>query len=194
VPFDVFISMENKSTTKATIKKAHFIASMIPSKSYPIDVVEYILELTIDELSQWNSNTIYEFQYYLFKIPQKKFFQKISCFIESIEVESDGENQLLTIRFMFVGNLSVKEVEDIGIQFRKSISNRFNGNLHIKLNRKLEHLDLTLLITPLQLIDPKKTLLFPDWLMEKIIVNPLTVVPNSFFIEGLHKELNTSII
>ena len=192
MPFVVFIDMENKSTTKATIKKASFISSMIPS--YPVDIVEYILEISIDDLSKWSSDTIFELEYYFFQIPKKNFFEKIRCFIETLEVESDGENQLLTIRFMYVGNLPAKEVEDIGIQFRNTIAKRFNGNLYIKLNRNLEQLDLTLLISPLQLINPNNTSHFPYWLMEKILTNPLTVVPNSFFLEGLHHELNTSIM
>jgi hypothetical protein len=194
VPFVVFIVMENKATTKATIKKAHFIASMIPSKLYPIDVIEYIIEVNLEELSHWNSDTIYELQYYLFQFPQKIFYEKIRYFIQTIEVESDGADQLLTIRFMFVGNFIKREIEDIGIQFRDIISEKFTGNLHLKFNRQMEHLDLTILITPLQLINPNKTSEFPDWVMEKIMTNPLTVVPSSFFIEGLHKQLNTSIM
>ncbi len=186
--------MENKATTKATIKKAHFIASMIPSKLYPIDVIEYIIEVNLEELSHWNSDTIYELQYYLFQFPQKIFYEKIRYFIQTIEVESDGADQLLTIRFMFVGNFIKREIEDIGIQFRDIISEKFTGNLHLKFNRQMEHLDLTILITPLQLINPNKTSEFPDWVMEKIMTNPLTVVPSSFFIEGLHKQLNTSIM
>lgn len=194
MPFVVFIVMENKATTKATIKKAHFIASMIPSKLYPIDVIEYIIEVNLEELSHWNSDTIYELQYYLFQFPQKIFYEKIRYFIQTIEVESDGADQLLTIRFMFVGNFIKREIEDIGIQFRDIISEKFTGNLHLKFNRQMEHLDLTILITPLQLINPNKTSEFPDWVMEKIMTNPLTVVPSSFFIEGLHKQLNTSIM
>ena len=186
--------MENKATTKATIKKAHFIASMIPSKLYPIDVVEYILEITLKELSQWSSDTIHELEYHLFQIPKKKFYEKIRYFIQTIEVDSDGKDQLLSIRFMFVGNFVLREIEDIGIQLRNIISNKFNGNLHMKINSQIDHLDLTLLITPLQLINPKKTSEFPNWVMDKILTNPLTIVPNSFFIEGLHNQLNTAIL
>ena len=194
MPFDVFISMENKATTKATIKKAHFIASMIPSKLYPIDVAEYILEVSIEELDQWRSDTIHELEYYLFQIPKKKFYEKIRFFIQTIEVESDGVNQLLTIRFMFVGKFNMLEIEEIGIKFRNILIDKIQGNLHLKLNHQIDQFDLTLLITPLQLLYPNQTSQFPEWVMEKIINNPLTVVPNSFFIQGLHDELNTSIM
>ena len=95
---------------------------------------------------------------------------------------------------MFVGNFVLREIEDIGIQLRNIISNKFNGNLHMKINSQIDHLDLTLLITPLQLINPKKTSEFPNWVMDKILTNPLTIVPNSFFIEGLHNQLNTAIL
>ena len=50
----VFISMENNSTTKATMRKVKFIGSMLASKKYPIDISEFILELSAEEFTTWN--------------------------------------------------------------------------------------------------------------------------------------------
>ena len=95
---------------------------------------------------------------------------------------------------MFVGKLYMSEIEEIGIKFRNILLDKIQGNLHLKLNHQIDQFDLTLLITPLQLLYPNQTSQFPEWVMEKIINNPLTVVPNSFFTQGLHDELNTSIM
>lgn len=184
--------MENKSTTKATMRKAHFIGSMIPSEKFPIDIAEFVLELSPEECFTWNTDTLHELEFNFFQIPQKKIFEKMEFFIETIEVESDGDNQLLTIRFILVGDLNIKEMEDIGIVFRNEILTEFGGNLHIKLNKKIDFLDFIITISPLQLINYKETSLFPDWVIEKVLSEPIMALPKSFFIDGQHKQLTTS--
>ena len=133
-------------------------------------------------------------EYFFFQIPKKRIYQKIELFIETLEVESDGDNQLLTIRFILVGKLNIKEMEDIGIAFRNKTLSEFGGNLYLKLNKQVDFLDFIITISPLQLINYNETSLFPEWVIEKIMTNPLTVVPNSFFLGGLHNEKDTSIM
>jgi len=188
----VFISMENKSTTKATMRKVQFIGSMIDS--YPIDIAEFVFEAGVEVFTTWNQDRLHELQYYFFQIPKKRIYQKIELFIETFEVESDGDNQLLTIRFILVGKLNIKEMEDIGIAFRNKTLSEFGGNLYLKLNKKVDFLDFIITISPLQLINYNETSLFPEWVIEKIMTNPLTVVPNSFFLGGLHHEKYNSIM
>ena len=190
----VFISMENKSTTKATMRKVKFIGSMLASKKYPIDIAEFILELSAEEFTTWNKDKLNKLEYFFFQIPKKRIYQKIELFIETLEVESDGDNQLLTIRFILVGKLNIKEMEDIGIAFRNKTLSEFGGNLYLKLNKQVDFLDFIITISPLQLINYNETSLFPEWVIEKIMTNPLTVVPNSFFLGGLHNEKDTSIM
>lgn len=72
----IFIDMENKITTKASIRKSHFIASTIPLNSYPVDIVEYIVEVPSSELKRWNADTIHALEFHIFNIPNKKFYQK----------------------------------------------------------------------------------------------------------------------
>ena len=83
--------MENKITTKASIKKSHFIASTIPTNSYPLDIVEYIVEVPSSELKRWNADTIHELEYHFFNIPNNKFYQKISIYANTIEIDA-GDN------------------------------------------------------------------------------------------------------
>ena len=101
---------------------------------------------------------------------QKKIFEKIEFFIQTIEVESNGDNQLLTIRFILVGDLKINEMEDIGVAFRNQILTEFGGNLFLKLNKQVDPLDFIITISPLQLINHKETSLFPDWLIQKVII------------------------
>ena len=188
----VFIDMENKSTTKATMRKAHFIGSMIHSK-FP-DIAEFVLELSPEEFNSWNMDTLHELEFNFFQIPQKKIFEKIEFFIETIEVESDGANQLLTIRFILVGDLKIQEMEDIGVAFRNQILTEFGGNLYLKLNKHVDPLDFIITISPLQLINYKETSSFPDWLIEKVLLEPIMALPKSFFVNGQHKQLTTSFL
>ena len=184
--------MENKSTTKATMRKVQFIGSMIDS--YPIDIAEFVLELSCEEFTTWNQDRLHELQYYFFQIPKKRIYQKIELFIETLEVESDGDNQLLTIRFILVGKLNIKEMEYIGIAFRNKTLSEFGGNLYLKLNKKVDFLDFIITISPLQLINYNETSLFPEWVIEKVLSQPLMAIPKSFFVSGLYKELNTAFL
>ena len=189
----VFIRMENKSTTKATMRKSHFIGSMI-SQKFPIDIAEFVLELSPEEFKTWNADTLHELEFFFFQLPNKRTYQSIELFIETIEVESDGDNQLLTLRFILVGILQIKEMEDIGIAFRNKILSEFGGDLSLKLNKQVDFLDFIITISPLQLINPKETSLFPDWVIEKVLTEPIMAIPKSFFIQGQHNELTTSFL
>lgn len=189
----VFIRMENKSTTKAIMRKSHFIGSMI-SEKFPIDIAEFVLEFSPDELKTWDKDTLHQLEYYFLNIPQKRIFENIELFVETFEVESDGDNQLLTLRFILVGDLKIKDMEQIGIALRNITLSEFGGNLFLKLNKQVDFLDFIITISPLQLINYNETSLFPDWVIEKVLTEPILALPKSFFGKGLHKELNTSFL
>jgi hypothetical protein len=167
---------------------------MIPSEKFPVDIAEFVLELSPEEFTTWNTDTLHELEYNFFQLPQKKIFEKMEFFIETIEVESDGDNQLLTIRFILVGDLKIKEMEDIGIAFRNEIITEFGGNLYLKLNKKVDFLDFIITISPLQLINHKETSLFPEWVIEKVLSEPIMALPKSFFVNGQHKQLSTAFL
>ena len=189
----VFINMENKSTTKATMRKSHFIGSMI-SEKFPIDIAEFVLELSPEELKTWDTDTLHQLEYYFFKIPQKRIFENIELFVETLEVESDGDNQLLTLRFLLVGDLKIKDMEEIGVALRNKTLSEFGGNLYLKLNKQVDFLDFIITISPLQLINHNETSLFPDWVIEKVLTEPIMALPKSFFVKGHHNELTTSFL
>jgi hypothetical protein len=185
--------MENKSITKGTMRKAQIIASMIHTK-FPVDVAEFVLEVSPEVFTTWNADTLHELEFNFFQIPQKKIFEKIEFFIETTEIESDGDNQLLTIRFILVGDLNINEMEEIGIAFRNKTLSEFGGNLYLKLKKQVDLMDFIVTISPLQLINPYETSLFPDWLMERVLNESLMALPKSFFIKGQHKQLTTSFL
>ena len=59
--------MENKSTTKATMRKVQFIGSMIDS--YPIeDIAEFVLEFSPEEFKTWNADTLHELEFFFFQL------------------------------------------------------------------------------------------------------------------------------
>ena len=93
-----------------------------------------------------------------------------------------------------MGDLKINEMEDIGVAFRNQILTEFGGNLFLKLNKQVDPLDFIITISPLQLINHKETSLFPDWLIQKVINEPLMALPKSFFINGQHKQLTTSFL
>jgi hypothetical protein len=187
--------MENKITTKASIRKSHFIASTL-SNSYPIDCVEYIIEVPSYVLKSWSIDTIHELEYHFFNIPNKNFYKKISFYANTVEIDAgDNENDYsVTLRFMFIGKITIKEAEVIGIEFRNIVEEEHNVGLSMKYNRMNEISDLVITLTPLQLYSPNtsKSEAIPNWLMDLISDHSLKVLPNSFFIQGLHKNLNYS--
>ena len=185
--------MENRITKKKSIEKAHFISSfLISPESYPVFVVSYIIELSPFELSNWDSNTIHalEFQLFNFIIP-KNFYKNLHFYVRSLEIESLKENQeIFTLRFIFVLNLNSKNAEQIGITFRNHlIKSEIGGNFNMRMSF-LDQIDLFILINPIQLYSDKT--FFPEWLMEMIIDRPLMVLPKSFFEGELYKNINTS--
>ena len=188
--------MENKITTKASIKKSHFIASTIPTNSYPIDVVEYIIEVPSSELKSWSIDTIHELESHFFNIPNKKFYQKIAFYANTVEIDAgvDVNDYYLTLRFIFFGKISIKDVEEIGIQFRNMVDELINGNLSIKYNQLSEISDVVILLTPLQLYFSTSSNQYsiPNWLLDLINEHSLKVLPNTFFLQGLHKNLKYS--
>ena len=188
--------MENKITTKASIKKSHFIASTIPTNSYPLDIVEYIIEVPSSELKRWNADTIHELEFHILNIPNKKFYQKISIFANTVEIDAgdDVNDYFVTFRFMFFGKISKKDVEEIGIPFRNMVDELINGNFSIRYNQLNEISDVVITLTPLQLYFSNRTNQYsiPNWLIDLISDHSLKVLPNSFFVQGLHKNLNYS--
>jgi hypothetical protein len=83
-------------------------------------------------------------------------------------------------------------MEDIGIAFRNKTLSEFGGNLYLKLKKQVDMMDFIVTISPLQLINPYETSLFPDWLLERVLNESLIALPKSFFRQGLHKQLTTS--
>lgn len=184
--------MQNRITKKKSIEKAHFISSMIPPESYPVFVVQYIIELSPFELSNLDSNTIHalEFQLFNFIIPPS-YYRHLHFYVRSLEIEALTENQeIFTLRFIFVLNSNSKDSEQIGIKFRNHlIKSEIGGNFNMRMSF-LEQIDFFILINPIQLYSEKT--FFPQWLMEMIIERPLMVLPKSFFDGELYKNINTS--
>jgi len=179
--------MESRITKKKTIDKAQFIVSMLPPETSSVFVVSYIIELSPFELSNWNSNTIHALEYQLFNFIPKKFYKNLHFYVRSLEIESLKENQeIFTLRFIFVLNLNSKNAEQIGITFRNHlIKSEIGGNFNMRMSF-LDQIDLFILINPIQLYSDKT--FFPDWLMEMIIERPLIVLPKSFFDGELYKN------
>lgn len=191
----IFIGMENKITTKASIRKSHFIASTI-SNLYPIECVEYIVEVPSSELKSWSIDTIPELEFHLFNIPSKKFYNKISFYANTVEIDpgDDVNDYFVTFRFMFIGKITVKDAEVIGIEFRNMVDELINGNFFMKFNQMNEISDLVITLTPLQLYshNTSKAKSMPNWLVELISEHSLKILPSMFFEKGLHRNLNTS--
>ena len=184
--------MQNRITKKKSIEKAQFIVSMLPPESNAT-VIEYILDLSPFEMSNWDSNTIHELEYHLFNFIPKKFYKNLHFYVRSLEIEALTENQeIFTLRFIFVLNSNSKDAEQIGIKLRNHlIESKIGGNFNMRMSF-LDQIDLFILINPIQLYSDKT--FFPDWLMEMIIERPLIVLPKLFF-EGdgeLYKNINTS--
>jgi hypothetical protein len=183
--------MENRITKKKSIDKAQFIVSMLPPETSSVFVVSYIIELSPFELSNWDSNTIHELEYHLFNFIPKNYYRHLHFYVRSLEIESLTENQeIFTLRFIFVLNSNSKDSENIGITLRNHlIKSKIGGNFNIRMSF-LDQIDLFILINPIQLYSDKT--FFPDWLMEMIIERPLMVLPKSFFESGLYKNINKS--
>lgn len=191
----IFIDMEDKITTKASIRKSHFIASTI-SNLYPIECVEYIVEVPSSVIESWSIDIIHKLEYQLFNIPNKGFYEKISFYANTVEIDAgnDVNDYFVTFRFMFIGKITVKEAEVIGIEFRNMVDEMINGNFFMKFNQMNEISDLVITLTPLQLYshNTSKAKSMPNWLMELISEHSLKILPSMFFEKGLHRNLNTS--
>ena len=95
---------------------------------------------------------------------------------------------------MFIGKITVKEAEVIGFEFRNIVDELINGNFFMKYNQMNEISDVVITLTPLQLYfsSPTNQYSIPNWLVGLISDHSLKVLPNSFFLEGLHKNLKYS--
>ena len=182
--------MQNRITKKKSIEKAQFIVSMLPPESL-VFVVQYNIEISLFEMSNWNSNTIHALEYQLFNFIPKKFYKNLHFYVRSLEIEALKENQeIFTLRLIFVLNLNSKNAEQIVITFRNHlIKSEIGGNFNMRMSF-LDQIDLFILINPIQLYSEKT--FFPEWLMEMIIERPLIVLPKSFFEGNLYKNINTS--
>ena len=183
--------MENRITKKKSIDKSQFIVSMLPPDTSSVFVVSYIIELSPFELSNWDSNTIHSLEYHLFNFIPKNFYKNLHFYVRSLEIESLKENQeIFTLRFIFVLNLNSKNAEQIGITLRNHlIKSKIGGDFNMRMSF-LDQIDLFILINPIQLYSDKT--FFPDWLMEMIIERPILFLPKSFFDGNLYKNINKS--
>ena len=95
---------------------------------------------------------------------------------------------------MFIGEITIKEAEVIGIEFRNIVEEDHKVGFRMKYNRMNEISDVVITLTPLQLYlsSPTNQYSIPKWLLDLISEHSLKVLPNSFFIQGLHKNLNYS--
>lgn len=176
--------MESRITKKKTIEKSHFIVSMLAEKMYPMDVLELITEIGSKELFEWGKSKIDLLQGIVFKIPTAKFYREIQFVVRTIEIENEDE-ELLTIRYIFVGKINRSDAEDIGTKFSIDAERNFNGFISMKLN-KMEKIDLMVTLIPLQFYDPSlKKNQFQDELLELVLNDSLLVFPRIFLTEEL---------
>ena len=180
----IFIRMESRITKKKTIEKSHFITSMIPEEMYPLDVLELITEIGSMELFEWGKSKIDLLQEKLFIIPSAKFYNKIQYVVRTIEIENEDQ-ELLTIRYIFVGKINRSDAEDIGNKFRIDAERNFNGFASMKFN-KMEKIDLMVNLIPLQFYNPLlKKNQFHDELLDLVLNDSILFFPRIFLTDEL---------
>ena len=180
----IFIRMESRITKKKTIEKSHFITSMIPEEMYPLDVLELITEIGSMELFEWGKSKIDLLQEKLFIIPSAKFYNKIQYVVRTIEIENEDQ-ELLTIRYIFVGKINRSDAKDIVTKFRIDTERNLNGFITMKLN-KMEKIDLMVTIIPLQFYDPLlKKNQFQDELLDLVLNDSILFFPRIFLTDKL---------
>jgi len=176
--------MESRITKKKTIEKSHLIIELIPENLWPMDVLELVTEVGSKELFEWGKSKIDLLQGIVFKIPTAKFYNKIQYLVRTIEIENEDE-ELLTIRYIFVGKINKSDAEDIGTKFSIDAERNFNGFISMKFN-KMEKIDLMVTLIPLQFYDPSlKKNQFQDELLELVLNDSLLVFPRIFLTEEL---------
>jgi hypothetical protein len=126
--------MESRITKKKSIEQSHFITSMIPEEMYPLDVLELVTEVGSNELFECGKSKIDLLQEKLLIIPYAKFYNKIQYVVRTIEIENEDQ-ELLTIRYIFVGKINSSDAEDIGSKFRIDTERNFNGFISMKFNK-----------------------------------------------------------
>jgi hypothetical protein len=177
--------MESRITKKKTIEKSHFITSIIPEEMYPLGVLELVTEIGSKELFEWGKSKIDLLQEKLFKIPSEKFYKKIQFVVRTIEIENE-EQEILTIRYIFIGRLNISDAEDIGIKFRNDVERDFNGLSSMKFN-KMDRIDLMVNLIPLQFYNPLlKKNQFQHELLELVLNDSLLVYPRIYFTNKLY--------
>jgi len=157
---------------------------MIPEEMYPLDVLELVTEVGSNELFECGKSKIDLLQEKLLIIPYAKFYNKIQYVVRTIEIENEDQ-ELLTIRYIFVGKINSSDAEDIGSKFRIYTERNFNGFISMKFN-KMEKIDLMVNIIPLQFYDPLlKKNQFHDELLELVLNDSLLVFPRIFLTNEL---------
>ena len=180
----IFIRMESRITKKKTIEKSHFITSMIPEEMYPLDVLELITEIGSKELFEWGKSKIDLLQEKLFIIPSAKFYNKIQYVVRTIEIENEDQ-ELLTIRYIFVGKINRSDAKDIVTKFRIDAERDFNGFVSMKFN-KMEKIDLMVNLIPLQFYNPLlKKNQFHDELLDLVLNDSILFFPRIFLTNKL---------
>ena len=182
--FVIFIRMESRITKKKTIEKSNLIVSMLAEKMYPMDVLELITEIGSKELFEWGKSKIDLLQGIVFKIPTAKFYREIQFVVRTIEIENEDE-ELLTIRYIFVGKINRSDAEDIGNKFRIDAERNFNGFVSMKFN-KMEKIDLMVNLIPLQFYNPLlKKNQFHDELLDLVLNDSILFFPRIFLTDEL---------
>jgi hypothetical protein len=104
--------------------------------------------------------------------------------VRTIEIENEDQ-ELLTIRYIFVGKINRSDAEDIGNKFRIDAERNFNGFISMKLN-KMEKIDLMVTIIPLQFYDPLlKKNQFQDELLDLVLNDSILFFPRIFLTNKL---------
>lgn len=175
--------MENRITKKKSIEKAHFITSMIAEEMYPLNVLELKIEIG-SKLFEWGKSKIDLLQGIVFKIPTAKLYLEIQFVVRTIEIENEDQ-ELLTIRYIFVGKINRSDAEDIVTKFRIDAERNFNGFVSMKFN-KMEKIDLMVNLIPLQFYNPLlKKNQFHDELLDLVLNDSILFFPRIFLTDKL---------
>ena len=177
--------MDTRITTKKSIEKAHFITATISQELFPLGVLEVKMEIGYEELYEWGESQLDLVQDRLFGIPSSKFYKQIQYVVRTLEIDNDKE-ELLTVRFLFIGSINTIEGEKIGIQFRNETELNYNINAIFRIGKFDQIWDCVIALVPLNFYSPrKKKDLFSNELLELVLNSSMVVFPRIYFTNKL---------
>jgi hypothetical protein len=177
--------MDTRITTKKSIEKAHFITATISQELFPLGVLEVKMEIGYEQLYEWGESQLDLVQDRLFGIPSSKFYKQIQYVVRTLEIDNDQE-ELLTVRFLFIGNINTIEGEKIGVQFRNETELNYNINSIFRIGKFDQIWDCVIALVPLNFYSPrKKKDLFSHELLELVLNSSMVVFPRIYFTNKL---------